>query len=64
MLDLAVGSRTTVTVELTEPVKYVRPLGAEGFAHTLRFHADDPREAVAALTRSGRCRLRTAGPTR
>ncbi len=51
VLDLAVGSQTTVTVELTEPVTYVRPLGAEGFAHTLRFHADDPREAVAALTR-------------
>ncbi|MFD5387959.1 hypothetical protein ACFWMG_24025 [Streptomyces sp. NPDC127074] len=51
VLDLAVGSQTTVTVELTEPVKYVRPLGAEGFARTLRFHADDPREAVAALTR-------------
>ncbi|MFJ6591244.1 hypothetical protein ACIQPP_10705 [Streptomyces violaceusniger] len=45
------GSQTTVTVELTEPVTYVRPLGAEGFARTLRFHADDPREAVAALTR-------------
>ncbi|AEM84518.1 hypothetical protein [Streptomyces violaceusniger] len=51
VLDLAVGSQTTVTVELTQPVKYVRPLGAEGFARTLRFHADDPREAVAALTR-------------
>ncbi|MEU5729480.1 hypothetical protein ABZ797_10635 [Streptomyces antimycoticus] len=51
VLDLAVGSQTTVTVELTEPVKFVRPLGAEGFARTLRFHADDPREAVAALTR-------------
>ncbi|GAA1693571.1 hypothetical protein [Streptomyces yatensis] len=51
VLDLAVGSQTTVTVELTEPVKFVRPLGAEGLARTLRFHADDPREAVAALTR-------------
>lgn len=57
VLDLAVGSQTTVTVELTEPVKFVRPLGAQGFARTLRFHADDPREAVAALTR-----VRTAPP--
>ncbi|MFJ3972454.1 hypothetical protein ACIPYR_30500 [Streptomyces parvus] len=48
-LDLAVGSRTTVTVELTGPVEFVRPLGRRGSARTLRFHADDPRAAVAAL---------------
>ncbi|MET8954250.1 hypothetical protein ACWEO4_26465 [Streptomyces sp. NPDC004393] len=53
VLDLAVGSQTTVTVELTEPVEFVRPLGAKAFARTLRFHADDPRGAVAALTRVG-----------
>ncbi|MFE2289649.1 hypothetical protein [Streptomyces sp. NPDC059452] len=49
-LDLVVGSRTTVTVELTEPVEFVRPLGRRGTARTLRFHADGPRAAVAALT--------------
>ncbi|MFJ1991952.1 hypothetical protein [Streptomyces asiaticus] len=54
VLDLAVGSQTTVTVELTEPVTFVRPLGRQGVARTLRFHADDPREAVAALTRARR----------
>lgn len=48
-LDLAVGSQTTVTVELTEPVEFVRPLGKRGSARTLRFHADDPRAVVAAL---------------
>ncbi|MCQ1578244.1 hypothetical protein [Streptomyces parvus] len=48
-LDLAVGSQTTVTVELTGPVEFVRPLGRRGSARTLRFHADDPRAAVAAL---------------
>ncbi|MFF3513198.1 hypothetical protein [Streptomyces sp. NPDC002573] len=53
VLDLAVGSQTTVTVELTEPVEFVRPLGVKAFARTLRFHADDPRGAVAALTRVG-----------
>ncbi|MBI0294338.1 hypothetical protein JBE04_07550 [Streptomyces sp. PRKS01-29] len=52
VLDLAVGSQTTVTVELTEPVTFVRPLGRRGVARTLRFHADDPRGAVAALTRA------------
>ncbi|MFD4002308.1 hypothetical protein [Streptomyces rubiginosohelvolus] len=56
-LDLAVGSQTTVTVELTGPVEFVRPLGRHGSARTLRFHADDPRAVVAALTVPGR-----AGP--
>ncbi|MGW4228859.1 hypothetical protein ACWEF9_06155 [Streptomyces sp. NPDC004980] len=51
VLDLSVGSQTTVTVELTGPVAFVRPLGKPGAAHTVRFHADDPRAAVAALTR-------------
>ncbi|MGW4358655.1 hypothetical protein ACWEKU_07825 [Streptomyces californicus] len=50
-LDLAVGSQTTVSVELTEPVEFVRPLGRRGSARTLRFHADDPRAMVAALGR-------------
>ncbi|MFD5200720.1 hypothetical protein ACFWM7_11340 [Streptomyces sp. NPDC058375] len=53
-LDLAVGSRTTVTVELTGPVEFVRPLGRCGSARVLRFHADDPRAAVAALNAPGR----------
>ncbi|MCI4040223.1 hypothetical protein [Streptomyces sp. TRM75563] len=51
-LDLAVGSQTTVTVELTEPVEFVRPLGRRGSARTLRFNADDPRAAVAALVKT------------
>ncbi|WP_405391174.1 hypothetical protein OG596_26965 [Streptomyces sp. NBC_01102] len=51
VLDLSVGSQTTVTVELTGPVAFVRPWGKPGAAHTVRFHADDPRAAVAALTR-------------
>ncbi|MEV1046774.1 hypothetical protein [Streptomyces sp. NPDC049916] len=51
-LDLAVGSQTTVTLELAGPVEYVRPLGRGGSARTLRFHADDPRAAVAALVRN------------
>ncbi|MFC9246596.1 hypothetical protein ACFT7S_22180 [Streptomyces sp. NPDC057136] len=52
VLDLAVGSQTTVTVELTAPIGFVRPLGKPGLARTVRFHADDPRAAVAALTRA------------
>ncbi|MFI9624456.1 hypothetical protein [Streptomyces sp. NPDC052042] len=50
-LDLAVGGQTTVTVELTGPVDYVRPLGKRGSARTVRFHADDPGAVVTALIR-------------
>ncbi|MFF5443433.1 hypothetical protein [Streptomyces sp. NPDC012888] len=49
VLDLIVGSQTSVTVELDRPVGFVRPLGARGEARTIRFHADDPGAVVAAL---------------
>ncbi|MFF9347435.1 hypothetical protein [Streptomyces sp. NPDC014734] len=51
VLDLVVGGQTTVTVELAGPVEFVRPLGKRGSARTVRFHADDPGAAVAALRR-------------
>jgi hypothetical protein len=53
-LDLSVGGQTTVTVELSEPVRFVRPLGREAEARVLRFYADDPSTAVAALSRRTR----------
>ncbi|MGW1227605.1 hypothetical protein [Streptomyces sp. NPDC002530] len=59
-LDVAVGGQTTVTVELTGPLGFVRPLGGRGTAGAVRFHADDPRAVVAALTR-GRTRARPIG---
>lgn len=49
VLDLIVGSQTTVTLELNRPLDFRRPLGARGTARTIRFHADDPRALVAAL---------------
>lgn len=49
-VDLIVGSSTTVTVRLAEPVAFRRPLGRTAWARTLRFHADDPAPLVAALT--------------
>ncbi|MEV8451638.1 hypothetical protein AB0467_06200 [Streptomyces sp. NPDC052095] len=49
VLDLIVGSQTTVTLELNRPLPFTRPLGATGEAHTIRFHADDPRALVGAL---------------
>ncbi|MEJ8644584.1 hypothetical protein WKI68_31360 [Streptomyces sp. MS1.HAVA.3] len=49
VLDLIVGSQTTVTLELNRPLPFTRPLGAVGEARTIRFHADDPRALVGAL---------------
>ncbi|MFI1645880.1 hypothetical protein ACH4XT_02905 [Streptomyces avidinii] len=51
VLDLIVGSQTSVTVELNRPLPFTRPLGATGEARTVRFHADDPRAIVTALRR-------------
>jgi hypothetical protein len=51
-LDLSVGGQTTITVELCEPVAFVRPLGKKAEARVLRFCADDPAPAVTALTAS------------
>lgn len=62
VLDLAVGSQTTVTVGLTAPLGFVRPLGGRGQAGTVRFHADDPRAAVAALTRARTAPSTSQGP--
>lgn len=49
-VDLVVGGMTTVTVRLSEPVVFRRPLGRLAQARTLRCHADDPRALVRALS--------------
>ncbi|MFD3549950.1 hypothetical protein ACFWUW_30950 [Streptomyces sp. NPDC058655] len=49
VLDLGVGSQTSVTLELSRPLPFSRPLGGRGEARTIRFHADDPRALVGAL---------------
>ncbi|WP_180268722.1 hypothetical protein [Streptomyces sp. Ru87] len=50
VLSLVVDSQTSVTVELSQPVTAVRPLGRRTPpVRVVRFHADDPRTAVAAL---------------
>ncbi|MFE7127338.1 hypothetical protein [Streptomyces sp. NPDC057617] len=51
--DMAVAGQTTVTVELNEPVRYVRALGRPAEARAFRFYADDPAPAVAALRAAG-----------
>ncbi|MFE3188380.1 hypothetical protein ACFXHA_05185 [Nocardia sp. NPDC059240] len=47
--DIPVASQTTVTVELTEPIEFTRPLGKPARARAFRFYAEDPGAALAAL---------------
>lgn len=58
-LNLAVGSQTSVTVELTEPVDVPRLLGASRPVRLIRFHADDPRALYRAVD-AALTRVRTA----
>ncbi|MET9557074.1 hypothetical protein [Streptomyces sp. NPDC006645] len=55
-LDLIVGGQTTVRVELSEPVTFVRPMGGRGTATVVRFHADDPAALVARLNQVRKAR--------
>jgi hypothetical protein len=51
-LDVEVGSQTTVTLELTEPVTHVGFFGRSREVRVVRFHADDPDGLVRALGRA------------
>ncbi|MEV0242809.1 hypothetical protein AB0I06_23145 [Streptomyces sp. NPDC050674] len=51
-LDVEVGSQTTVTLELTEPVTHVTFVGRRRAVRLVRFHADDPDGLVRALGRA------------
>ncbi|MFK3735684.1 hypothetical protein ACI2LJ_36075 [Streptomyces sp. NPDC088090] len=48
-LNLAVGSQTSVTLELDEPVDVVGLLGAVRRVTTVRLHADDPKALYEAV---------------
>ncbi|MEV0622959.1 hypothetical protein AB0I81_57245 [Nonomuraea sp. NPDC050404] len=48
-LALAVSSQTNVTVELSEPITAVRPLGQRVEITSIRFFADRPETLLAAL---------------
>ncbi|WP_052423084.1 hypothetical protein [Nonomuraea candida] len=48
-LTVAISSQTNVTVELTEPVTVVRPLGRRAEVTSIRFFADRPERMVTAL---------------
>ncbi|MEU1963285.1 hypothetical protein [Nocardia sp. NPDC019304] len=47
--DLAVAGQTSVTVSLTEPIVFTRPLGKPARARTFRYFAEDPASAVTQL---------------
>ncbi|MFK0279584.1 hypothetical protein ACIQVL_03800 [Streptomyces sp. NPDC090499] len=49
-LDVPVGSQTSVTVELTEPVAHFTLLGRRREVRVVRFHADDAPDLVRQLT--------------
>lgn len=49
VLDVAVASQTSITIELTRPVTAVSLLGRRTEVHTVRVHADEPKAAVAAI---------------
>ncbi|GAA2393322.1 hypothetical protein [Streptomyces coeruleofuscus] len=51
-LDVEVGSQTTVTLELTEPVTHVTFFGRRREVRVVRFHADDADGLVRALGRA------------
>ncbi|MFE6195071.1 hypothetical protein [Streptomyces sp. NPDC057838] len=48
-LNVEVGSQTTVTLELSEPVTHVSFLGRRREVRVVRFHADDADGLVRAL---------------
>ncbi|MEU8886255.1 hypothetical protein [Streptomyces sp. NPDC048442] len=65
LLELAVASQTSVTVELSEPgVEAVSLLGKRRPVTTVRFHADDARALVAAFGRAAEVRQGRTAPSR
>ncbi|WP_329248558.1 hypothetical protein OG223_16475 [Streptomyces sp. NBC_01478] len=61
-LDLPVGFRTSVTLQLAEPVTHFTLLGRQREVHTVHFHADDADHVVETLTEAIR-RVRTVPST-
>ncbi|HEY3501629.1 MAG TPA: hypothetical protein VGN37_02445 [Actinocatenispora sp.] len=52
-LVVAVAAQTNIALELAAPVPVVRPLGRRAEATRIRFWADDPDAALAALRGNG-----------
>ncbi|WP_416965911.1 hypothetical protein [Streptomyces sp. Agncl-13] len=49
-LNLPIGSQTSLTLELTEPVDAPKLLGAPRLVQVIRLHADDPKSLYDAVT--------------
>ena len=58
-LDLAIGSQTTVTLELAEPVTQFTFTGRQREISLVRFHADDADTLVQAIKQDAVTRERT-----
>ncbi|WP_261994039.1 hypothetical protein [Streptomyces sp. t39] len=62
VLDLPVGSQTSITLDLTEPATFAAGfLGRPRTVRTVRLHADDPKALYAAICAAVDTRGRTAG---
>ncbi|WP_037683706.1 hypothetical protein [Streptomyces cellulosae] len=55
-LDVAVGTQTSLILELAEPVDHVTFLGRRRKVRLVRFHADDADAVVRAVTRARNAR--------
>jgi hypothetical protein len=53
-LNLDIASQTSITLELTEPVRHLTLLGGAKEVGLVRLHAEDPDALAAALTRAMR----------
>jgi hypothetical protein len=51
-LNLPIGSQTSITLSLTEPVNAPKFLGAPRLVNVIRLHADDPKALHDAVTRA------------
>ena len=51
-LNLPIGSQTSLTLELTEPVNAPKLLGAPRLVRVIRLHADDPKSLYDAVSRA------------
>lgn len=63
-LDLAVGSQTSLTLRLAEPVAHFTFLGRRRDIHTVRFHADDADLLVEAIKQARSAPSSPPGRTR
>ncbi|MFI7007149.1 hypothetical protein [Streptomyces sp. NPDC050145] len=57
-LNLDVGAQTSITIELTEPVRYLTLLGRPKEVGVVRLHAEDPDQLARALDRVRQARTR------